>query len=238
MDEIKLPKHWEKTRKRGNLAGTTWNMIRVLGDLMDDEWKYLEDEHGRTIKSLIRRDWIVRSPGRDLDRTRYKITGRGKKAFMVYSDDSYNDRRYDGICPECGERERVTRSSGKQAGYCRECENRLCRRKSVRTSKRVQIATCPRCKKSEKHQYPGGMFSSYCLQCTRETKQEQKRRKRKRLIKLLKNGGHVGCLKCGQRVHFTDRTVWDYCLNCYREYHRDYRKRRASEQFMNKDGES
>src|SRR5690242_4509009 len=89
------------------------------------EWPFvsLDHVHKRTLNALFEADLIAESIG--ADGVRYKITARGERTLQAYSRPS---RRTDGICPTCGERPKFFYSTGRRAGYCRECEAELTRR--------------------------------------------------------------------------------------------------------------
>lgn len=73
----------------------------------------------RTLKAMIRRDWIMRSDGHD--GTRYKLLRAGKLALEAYQPVIW--RKDCDICPRCCERPKHRAKSGRAWGYCRECMN-------------------------------------------------------------------------------------------------------------------
>ncbi len=171
---------------------------------------HLPDVHGRTLWSLLNRDWIFKSPG--LDGVRYKLTGRGLKALKVYEPTL---RRDDGICPACGIRPRNVYPGGREYGYCAECE---------REHKREGL--CPRCKERPKHVARTGRVASYCLQCKAERAKDERKRKHQRLLERIAAGEHIKCLKCDQPRYHTQNTVYDYCYEHYWQYMNEYNDRR------------
>lgn len=129
----------------------------------------------RTIRAMVKRDWIIVSPG--TDGIRYKITSRGVKASKVYSQ---RLRRADGICPECGVRPKRVRSSGVLDSYCTECGRAISRRKRKRIALTMRPGRkCSCCHENPPHRYPGGTYSTYCCDCESRLARERRARLRK-----------------------------------------------------------
>lgn len=180
----------------------------------------------RTIRTLIKRDWIIESHG--LDGIRYKITGRGAEALHVYQEPPR--RRLDGICPHCNERPRVG-----NLGYCLECHRDI-QNEYYRTNGRTidpdtAIPICPRCKKRPRHVYPSGHIIAYCSHCRKVLRRKERRRKHKRRLALILNGTPPICLVpgCTEPVHHSGRTTYDYCQHHYQEQQARCRIRRNYE---------
>lgn len=205
----------------------TRHMMAVLMHLRDMEesdtpWVDLDGLRGTTITALIQRDWIVQSKG--LDGIRYRITYRGLKEMKIY-ELPVKEYRYDGICPECGQRPR-----GKW-GYCQQCSREQGRREyALFGRRRSDDAICPQCRERPLHRCSTGRIKAYCTECLRVKRREYKRRKYDRLLARIKAGEHLPCPKCGEPRHYTKNVVYDLCTGCYYEYQRQYRQRRAKQQ--------
>lgn len=214
-------------RKRRDLPLITPPMMKVLLALRaaadaDAPFMHLPDVHGRTLWSLLNRDWIFKSPG--LDGVRYKLTGRGLKALKVYEPTL---RRDDGICPACGIRPRNVYPGGREYGYCAECEREHKRKQFKLKGKQLKReGLCPRCKERPKHVARTGRVASYCLQCKAERAKDERKRKHQRLLERIAAGEHIKCLKCDQPRYHTQNTVYDYCYEHYWQYMNEYNDRR------------
>lgn len=219
--------------KRANLKLCTVPMLDVLKrlrDAHDDKhpFIYLDDVHGRTIRSLTTRDWIVKSVApKNLDRPRYKITGRGLRACAIYEipPEEYDPRRYDGICPRCGERERGCYKTGTIRAYCMPCDRAIGRRNHRLYGSQKKPGICPACNKRDKHITPSGDVKSYCLPCCRQKSKIYRRRKYKREREQVARGEELLCYRCHQKPRYvTGNTVQDYCIDCTREYRMSRRR--------------
>lgn len=215
-------------RKRRDLPLITPPMMKVLLDLRaaaeaDSPFIHLPGVHGNTLNSLLARDWIFASPGSD--GTRYKITGRGLKALKVYEPTL---RRSDGICPDCGKNPKHVAASGRVDGYCIDCLRKTQRRKYHLNIGKNPDTLCPRCKKRPRHRQPSGSVITWCKECDRERKRDAKREKRRQQLELVHAGEFIKCRKaeCVKCAHFTDKTVYDMCLDHLRAYMNEYNDRR------------
>lgn len=74
----------------------------------------------RSMRALVKRDWVFESAG--LDGVRYTITGRGQR--VIHKICQVKRYRRDGLCPRCGDNERKRDSS-----YCAPCCNELYRQR-------------------------------------------------------------------------------------------------------------
>ena len=222
-----------KAFKRANLALCTIAMLDVLKLLReahnnDNPFLYLDDVHGRTIRSLINRDWIVKSIApKKIDRPRYKITGRGLKACAIYEipSEEYDARRWDGICCRCNERERGIYDNGKIKPYCDVCMSKMYKRKYALFGYQKKEGVCPMCNERPKHIMPSGQVRSYCLPCRRVRAKEYRQRKYKREIERVRSGEVLLCYRCHENPRYvTANTVQDYCEECNRRYHMERRR--------------
>lgn len=170
----------------GTMTGSMREVLAQLDAAQDDDvghYFIALDVSGtidrRTISAMIRRDWIIASHG--LDGIRYKITGRGVKAFKAYSR---RLRRLDGICPECGKRARHVRRTGVIDSYCVECGRAISNRKRKRIALTMKPGRkCSCCKERPPHRYPGGTYSTYCCECeSRLTRERRARRKQQHVL--------------------------------------------------------
>lgn len=225
-----LPEPWSKLRRRGEFAGCTYAMLTVMHRLAvaaDSNWPFihLPDVHRRTLNSLVQRDWAVRSPGRD--GVRYKLTGRGRAALETYAvpTEVYDTRRWDGLCPDCGKREKVKAPNGKTYGYCEHCLSIRHAKKS--SSKNPGL--CPSCKTRQKHITASGKVRSYCKPCRRQHSKAYRKRYNAEIKRRIEQEGYIKyCSSCHEKpVYITGNTVTDYCYECYRKqqnrhYHRTH----------------
>lgn len=215
------------SRKRRDLPLITPPMMKVLLTLRaateaDSPFIHLPGVHGSTIKSLLARDWIFASPGSD--GTRYKITGRGLKALMVYEQTL---RRSDHICPVCGVRPRHVFPNGREYGYCAECDREHKHKQWKLKGKQLKPdGLCPRCKVRTRHVTRNGTIRAYCNVCKKEMAKEERKRKMQRLLARITAGEHIKCLKCDQPRYHTQNTVYDYCYEHYWQYMNEYNDRR------------
>lgn len=212
-----------KQAKRQGLPAMSQTMMEILYKLRDarqgNPFIPLEGYHARTLRTLCERDWMIESPG--LDGIRYRITGRGLKALSVYEQPSH---RFDGICPQCGVRPKMTYSSGVQAGYYQECiQMRQNRAYTVKGNQLNPDGMCAKCGKRQRHTYPSGHTIAYCAKCRQKMRKQERKRKHKRLLKRIKQGEFIPCIRCGEEPRYhNSKTVYDYCHACYREYHNEY----------------
>lgn len=232
---------WSEGRIRANLPLCTQVMHEVMGRLIDVADKhdmpfiYLDGVHGRTLNALIRRDWIVRSvsnPREQLDRPRYKITGRGRHAHRIYGipTSEYDQRHFDGLCPACRERPKIKTPGGADYGYCEPCLIKQRRRKRWSNKQKDPNGLCPMCGKRKRHITTSGNVRSYCLPCRRQRNKQARKRYNDDLLRRIREEGYQKwCSRCHQNeVYITGTTVTDYCYDCYREYQNEYywRKKR------------
>lgn len=213
--------------KRANLELCTIPMLDVLKHLRSfhDEYGYLycslNDVHGRTIRSLVQRDWIVQGDMKNGSGRQYKITGRGVKACKIYEipPEEYDNRRWDGICSRCGQEERSTYSTGNLKPYCDSCMKKMNKRKYALQGYQKKEGICPMCKKRSKHVMPSGEVRSYCKQCRRKRAKKYRQAKYKRELAQVKAGETLLCYRCHKQPRYvTANTVQDYCEHCTRQY--------------------
>lgn len=206
-----------QSRRRGDLPAMTGRMHTVLKRLVDAKrgdlfMPALMDVHGRTLRALVERDWIAESRG--LDGMRYYITGRGIKAYAVYSRGGH---RFDGMC-RCGQRPRGYYSTGKRKPYCNVCLALYARRRFKLKGYQLKAETpCSRCKKRPRHVYPSGKRITYCTHCRQVLRRTERKQKMKRKLWLISIGRPPICLKCDSPVYHTPKTVYDYCYTHYRQ---------------------
>lgn len=217
---------------REGLPLATSKMLAVLKRLIgakrnDMGFIPLDGVHGRTIWSLVERDWIIEQDGPD-GVSRYRITGRGEKAYRVYSKPSRY--HFDGLCPDCRERPRVG-----NLGYCRECHRaRQLRTYREKGHQSKPGAICPRCQERPRHTYPSGHMIAYCLPCRDVMRAEERQRKHARRLGLIQAGNPPKCLKCDRPIYHTPGgTTYDYCYEHYREQQRRAAHRRAFKRLFN-----
>lgn len=181
--------------------------------------------HKLTIRALMRKGWIFISPGKGLDTPKYYISEQGERALRIFEQPP---RRYDGICPSCNERPVHISSSGRRTGYCLECGNELSRRKYHHGVPKgsEDNSVCPRCNKRPRHVLPGGKQITYCEHCNRVMKRRNKRKNKQRKMELARRG-ELLCIRCKAKPrHYTDKSVYDYCEDCWHQYMREYNDRR------------
>lgn len=222
-----------KQLRRSGLPAMSRKMMHILQYLRQakhENFPFADlpaEVHGRTINTLVERDWILASKG--LDGVRYSITGRGLKALKVYEAPT---RRFDGICCRCNERPRYQAKNGKLQPYCLPCNRRIGRRQHALRGRRLREETpCSRCKTRPRHRPASGRLIAYCIECKREQRKEEKQRAKKRLLKRLRAGEFVPCIRCKEQPrHYAANSVYDYCEACYRAMQRDYRQKRKGQQ--------
>lgn len=194
----------------------------------------LDDYNLRTVRALVKHDWIIESDG--LDGTKYKLTGRGAKALSEYS--TPKKRHYsDGLCPDCRQREKHVGKSGFQFGYCYPCYKERQSKKYAEKGYQKNPGICSRCNKRQKHITSTGNVRSYCKVCRREVNKGLRKRSQERLNARLDAGEFIPCIKCKVRPrHRHKNTVYDYCYTCYRKYMNNYHQKWQYRQVLKKHG--
>jgi hypothetical protein len=182
----------------------------------------------RTLRSLTQRLWVSHEniAGEDC----YLITREGKLALEMYSKPR-DARRFDGICPTCGERPRHVFPSGVTGGYCIVCQRKHGRRKvALFGHQRKPDALCPRCKERKLLWSASGRPRSHCVVCDKVLRKESRERRRVRDLALIAAGEFLPCRRCKTkpRAH-TERSVSDYCVECRRAYAREYYARKKQQ---------
>lgn len=214
--------------KRNGLPSCTRTMWEVMHHLLATKqagyfFVPLHDVHHRTIHALVERDWIVSTK----DGQRHQITGRGEKAYRVYSNSNHDTRRFDGLCPDCGERPKIETPSGRDYGYCEQCLRKRRRRQRVDLTQRYKDRTCPRCGTRQRHITKSGNVRPYCKPCRREHSKDYRKRYNAELLERIQNGYIKYCSSCHtEPVRITGNTVHDYCEDCHKAYMREYRQSR------------
>lgn len=211
------------------MSGQMQDVLTYLRSMKKQGYEWVELAyplaHGRTIKCLIKRDWIFESPGPD--GIRYKITGRGLNALVAYEKPM---QRRDGICPTCGKKPRHVRSSGQLDSHCNECERARGRlRRKLGNDIGDPNRPCSRCREKERHVYPNGKISTYCKPCEQISRRENARKQRQRMLVAVKAGGPVPmCKKCKKnpRRVFAN-SISEYCDECRLPYMRKYKLQRV-----------
>lgn len=188
----------------------------------------------RTLRTLVQRDWIIASDG--LDGIRYRITGRGLHALTVYEQPS--PKRDDGLCPDCGLQPRMTYSTGRQIGYCQDCNRTRQNRGYAEKGNQLDPnGLCARCKKHQRHTYPSGHTVPYCIKCRKELRKKERTQKHKALLKRIQQGEFLPCYRCKEQPRYhTQNTVYDYCSACYRAYHNEYIRKWELKRVLKKHG--
>ena len=210
---------------RANLPSCTQKMVEVMQRLRECENKSipfpsLEDVHGRTIWSLMKRNWIMCISLSELQPI-YRITKRGLKALSIYEipPAEYDQRRYDGICCRCETNERGYYSTGTMKPYCDDCLKKIAARKFELFGYQKNPGICPKCQKREKHITASGNVRSYCQPCRRKLSKRLRKRRNKSLVKRARKGEVFICYRCKERPRqLTANTLQDYCYECLVEY--------------------
>jgi hypothetical protein len=218
---------WQLWRR--DLPSMTSNMMPVLQFLREAKqqgWAFqlLVDVNKKTRRVLTERDWIFESKGPD--GLKYAITERGLNALKVYEPVLKRD---DGICPTCNEQPVHYYSTGRKAGYCKECLCDLARRRYKRAGNGIrQDRMCSRCRKFPVHVRPSGRAITYCMHCKNVLGRRQKKRMHRRNIKRIQNGEFLKCGRegCNEPRYHSENTVYDWCHQHYREYINDYMHRK------------
>lgn len=210
-----------------------WAVLDILHKSASAGWPFVDlpGIHASTIHAMVRNDWIIASHG--LDGIRYSITGRGRKAWRIYQTPT-ESRRHDGICPRCEKHPKHIYGGGSSAGYCVTCD-RSRRRRQTRMVNGLQKSMgsnlCPRCGRRPRHIWGSGRIASYCLPCRRKRAIPARRQRLKNRLAEIAEGQVPKCCKCGDDVHYTEKSVYDYCKMHQREYMNAYnRKRRMKEE--------
>lgn len=219
---------WTNRSRRG-LPMITPPMLAVLQQLRDARdadmpFIDLPGVHGNTLRSLINRDWIFASPG--LDGVRYKLTSRGEKALKVYEP---LERRYDGICPDCGKNPKHVTRGGHHEGYCLDCLRASAKRaRALKLKVKNGDVPCSRCKKRPRHRHKNGTFNTYCDHCKNVMSRRWKRKAFRKKLERARRGELI-CIRCKTAPrHYTENTVYDYCAACFRAYMIAYNDKRRS----------
>lgn len=200
------------------MSGQMQDVLTYMREQRDRGCEFVELRyplaHGKTIKTMIERDWIFESPG--VDGVRYKITHRGLKALQAYACKPY---RKDGICPRCGQKPRHVRSSGDLDSYCIDCLRVIGRRKQALGKFGDPNRPCSRCGKRPRHRFPGGKLSTYCQHCGKVVRRKNNRKAERRLFKAISHGAPVPpCQICKQRPRRVfANCVAKYCTECGRD---------------------
>lgn len=153
---------------------------------------------------------------------------RGLNALHIFEEPT---RRYDDLCPSCCERPKHHYSTGRKAGYCKEClKNSSRRRYKLKLYGIRHDRMCSRCHKFPVHVRPSGRAITYCLHCKNVLGRREKKRMHKRNIRRIANGELLPCRRegCNEQRYHSDNTVYDYCYAHYREYMNDYHQRKAA----------
>jgi hypothetical protein len=209
-----------------------WKVLDFLAKAKAQGWPFvtLEGVHKRTINALFEYDLIdICSTA---DGTRYKITDRGERTRKVYETPT---RRSDGMCPVCGIRPRHVLKNGKVYGYCVECERDHKRKTYQLRRPRINPdRMCSHCGKRKVHVSQNGRAITYCLHCKNVKNRSEKRKKRRREVKLAQRGIIKTCIVkgCTNPRHVTATCVQDYCTEHYTAYHTAYRARRKAARFQ------
>ena len=211
----------------GRLSEKQAIVLRKLRTAADALFPFQQvDVHMATINTLVRHDFVFRSAG--IDGIKYKITSRGRTILKMY-ELPVESRRYDGICPTCGIRDKHVYPSGLKYGYCLECES-LRRKRQAQLHgyrpKLVKERICPRCKIRMCHVRKSGVLTSSCLKCRNEVATERRPARTAARLAAIAGGDVPKCYKCDEDVYSTERSVYDYCQKHLREYMNDYNRRR------------
>lgn len=220
--------YWQRGR-RGLPQMTSYMMpvLQFLRDAKREGWTFvaLDKVHGKTLNTLLERDWVFESVGID-GSVKHSITERGLQALKVYEPKL---RRDDGMCPECEGQPVHRYKSGRKAGYCKDCLSKRAKDNYVRRVGQARPdRLCSRCRKFPRYVRPSGRCIPYCLHCKNVLGRRQKRRMHKRNIKRIQNGELLPCLRegCNEQRYHSQNTVYDWCHKHYREYMNDYYKRK------------
>ena len=219
---------WVRTIKGWGVMSES--MYAVLTRLIEAEdegnpWVDLDDVFHTTRSALCRKDWAVESPG--LDGVRYKVTGRGRKAYAVFSTPT-EMRRWDGICPRCGLRPKAVTANGHKLGYCEACASEAKKRNyQLRGDGWHHDAErlCPDCGLRPVHVTANGHVHPYCRECKNRRSRQEHRLRNERKRQRIQAGEHIGCVTCGAPVYYSENWVYDYCQEHYRQMQQKSRRR-------------
>jgi hypothetical protein len=234
-----MPHDWTaKQVRRKGLPVMSQIMMAILYKLRESSqagypFIALEGVHHRTINSMLERDWMLESTG--LDGVRYKITGRGLHALKVYETPK---PRTDGICPRCGICPRTTYDTGTPCAYCEECIQEIGRKRyALKGNQLNPEGMCAQCSERQRHTYPSGHTIPYCMICRKAMRKQEREQKHKNLLKRIEQGEFLPCYRCREKPRYhTEKTVYDYCHGCYREYHNEYSRKWELKRALKKNG--
>jgi hypothetical protein len=224
IDEAARRVGWRQRRRQGlEMTALQFLALEYLGVNKRDGIPFCHlPINPRTIRLMVKNDWIFESPGVD-GRTLYTITHRGERAHAVFARP--DTRRFDGMCTECGEKPKAVSGSGYVYVRCRECLRRENLRNYHERGRQINPdRPCSRCGVRPR-QWRATGFIVYCKQCWAEKSREEKRRKEARWRALIQAGDPPQCRKCDQPVHYTARSVYDLCEYHYKTYLKEYRQR-------------
>ena len=196
----------------------------------DDEyggaWCNLDHVHHNTLQSLLRRDWIQRSPRPDGSGDDYKITTRGRKAAKECRAHTTRDYRRDGICSRCGERPR----SRKNGGYCKPCNQEVTQARRSAHPKyhtRHEGKTCTKCKKRPIRHH------KLCNACNYQRGKAQKMRQAAEIEAGIRPAPI--CPTCNERPRgISNGILLGYCYECNRQKYRDINKQKYARRMQEK----
>lgn len=223
--------HLRNTKQRDGLPPMSGDMRRTLLHLRECKaqgWPFVQLNptyfNGRTIRSLVERDWAFVSPGIDGDRV--AITGRGLDALEVYLPAR---NRHDGICPSCEENPRHIRN-GTMIAYCIDCDRAITRKKQARLRRRPEYTDrpCSKCKQNPRMRHSNGLGCSYCADCEAERTRKRTARRRDRELELVRAGGILLCARChAQPRKVFENSIARYCEECLPAMHRRWKLNQA-----------
>ena len=194
----------------------------------------LDDVHHRTLWALQNFDLIVQSNDRLLGTTEYTITGRGLKTLATCEKVV---KRGDGICCRCGINPRTSYyPSGDLYPYCDDCQKQVGRAQYYMKGYQSNPDTpCSKCKKRKRLILPNGQAVAYCAKCRKSNRKKDRRRKMNRKLALIKAGNPPICCRCKtEPVYCANKTVYDYCHDCYRQQQNEAAQKRQVKTFANK----
>lgn len=173
------PDDYPTQTRRGGLPYTKPVQIHILKWLHDPSSRAteqpfkvirLEDlglslQGGKSVRSLINRDWIIEST-KAFPETRYQITWRGIKALKILSA-SGKKHHADDMCSSCRKRPRHQYPSRLHT-YCLECIREK-KRKTVRFKGHMHDPNklCSRCHERKRRVAASGEVYVYCETCQR-----------------------------------------------------------------------
>lgn len=219
--------NWKQRRRAGLvMSWKQMSLLRALRDAADAGAPavYLDGLHQRTLKSLLRHGWVFRSVDRrGLDRDRYAITDKGRRALKIFERPA---KRLDGVCPACGVNPKLVYPSG-QYGYCKDCDREHKRRQ--RALKRPRLnpnRPCSDCGGGPLYVTSTGEVKTWCAACRKKRRAADRQRRRERLLARIATGDIPLC-KCGEPLYVTPGGwVVDKCESCHKAYMARYNARR------------